>query len=115
MHVEDAKLYMPSDLSECNHCKYCLDSLATVEDRLRHAETTDSLESLRHHLRTCSFTNQFKIANVTGQIRNTRAQDTQNWINDKVHTAESQYHGARDALLKLRGRGLWEDNLKVLE
>jgi hypothetical protein len=71
MHVEDAKLYMLSDLSECDHHKYCLDSLATVEDWLHHAEVTDSLESLHHHLKTHSFTNQFKIANVMGQIRNT--------------------------------------------
>jgi hypothetical protein len=106
---------MPSDLSVTNRRKYCPDRLATIEDRLRHAEASDSLEDLRHHLRTRSFTNRFKIANVTGQIHNTRAQESQHCIDDKGRVAELRYRRAREALLKLRGKGSWEDSLKVLE
>jgi hypothetical protein len=73
IHVEDTKLYMPSDLSNTQRRLYCPGGLADMEDCLRFAEASDSLESLRHHLRTRSFTNRFKIANVTGQIHNTRA------------------------------------------
>jgi hypothetical protein len=73
VHVEDSKLYMPSDLSLADHNKYCPGGLPAMEDRLRFAEASDSLEDLRHHLRTRSFTNHFKVANVTGQIRNMRA------------------------------------------
>ena len=115
MHVEDTKLYMPSDFSEPDRRKYCPGGLAGMEDRLRYAEASDSLETLRHHLRTRSFTNRFKVANVTGQIHNTRARETQHRIDDKVRVAELQYRRARDALLKLRGKGPWEDTLKVLE
>jgi len=39
----------------------------------------------------------------------------QHWIDDKVRAAELQYRRARYALLKLRGKGAWEDSLKVLE
>lgn len=114
-HVEDWKLYMPSELSAQDRRKHCPAGLAATEDRLRHAEATDSLESLRHHLRTRSFTNHFKIANVTGQIRNTRARETQHQIDDKVRAAELRYRRARGALLMLRGSGLWEESLRVLE
>jgi hypothetical protein len=115
VHVEDSKLYLPSDLSECDRCKYCPGGLSDMEDRLRFAEASDTLESLRHHLQTRSFTNHFKIANVTGQIQNTRARETQSRIDDKVRAAELQYRHSRDALLRLRGHGSWEDTLQVLE
>ena len=115
VHIEDAKLYMPSDLSEQDRHKYCPGGLPAMEDRLRYAEASDSLENLRHHLRTRSFTNRFKIANITGQIQNTHARETQQCIDDKVHAAEVQYRRARGALLKLRGEGPWEECLKVLE
>jgi hypothetical protein len=115
VHVEDCKLYMPSDLSQSDRRKYCPNGLSDMENRLRFAEASDTLESLRHHLRTRSFANRFKIANVTGQIRNTRARETQHRIDDKVRGAELQYWCSRDALLRLRGPGPWEDKLRVLE
>jgi len=115
VHVEDLKLYMPSNLSDTDRRKYCPNGLAAMEDRLRYAEATDSLESMRHQLRTRSFTNRFKIANVTGQIRNTRARETQHSIDDRVRTYKLQYRRARAAILKLRGNGPWEDVLKVLD
>jgi hypothetical protein len=115
VHVEDCKLYMPSDLSHSDRRKYCPGGLSDMEDRLRFAEASDALENLRHHLRTRSFANRFKIANVTGQIHNTRARETQHRIDDKVRTAELQYRRSRDALLRLRGHGPWEEKLRVLE
>ena len=113
--VEGCKLYMPSELSEADRHIYCPGDLADLEERLRFAEASDSLESLRHQLRTRSFTNGFKIANVTGQIRNTQARETQSRIDDRVRAAEWQYRHSRDSLLKLRGHGSWEDILRVLE
>jgi hypothetical protein len=111
IHVEDSKLYMPSDLTDADHCKYCPGGLAGMEDQLRFAEASDSLETLRHHLCTRSFANRFKINNVTGQIRNTHARETQSCIDDKVRAAESQYRRSRAALLKLQGHGAWEEKL----
>ena len=106
---------MPSDLSDSQRRKYCPGGLGAMEDRLRHAEASDSLETLHHQLHTRLFTNRFKVANITGQICNTQAQETQHCIDDRVRTAELQYRRTRDALLKLRGNGAWEETLKVLE
>jgi hypothetical protein len=115
IHVEDTKLHMPSDLSDADRRKYCPNGLAAIEDRLRYGEASDALENLRHQLRTRSFTNRFKVANVTGQIHNTRARETQAGIDNKVRACAIQYRRARAALLKLRGNGSWEDVLKVLD
>lgn len=113
-NAEDSILWLPSDLSIRDRRRYCSGSLAEMEDRLRFAEATDTLESLRHHLRTRSFANRFKIANVTGQVHNTRAREHQHHIDDNVRAAELQYCRARKALLELRGNGDWENALKIL-
>lgn len=89
--VEDIKLFVPSDLSKTEIHRYCPHSLASLEDHICFAEASDSLEDLCHHLRTRSFTNKFKIANVTGQIHNTQAREVQHRINDRVRTAELRY------------------------
>ncbi|KIM82772.1 hypothetical protein PILCRDRAFT_7683 [Piloderma croceum F 1598] len=115
MMVENTKLYMPSELSASNRRKFCPNGLASLEDRIRFAEASDSLEDLQHHLRTRSFTNKFKIANVTGQRKNTRAREVQHRIDDKVRASELQYRQAQEALKQLRGPGDWEITLKVLE
>lgn len=115
LNVEDFTLWLPSDLGVDDRRKYCSPGLAEVEERIRFAEATDALETLRHHLRTRSFTNKFKVANMTGQIHNTRARERQHIIDDRVHAAERQYRRARAALFVLRGGGDWEDMLQVLE
>ena len=73
------------------------------------------MEDLRHHLHTCYFTNHFKIANVTGQINNTRLKGIQHRIDDKVHHSQLHYNHPRAALFALRGQGEWEKVLQVLE
>lgn len=114
-HVEDFPLFMPSGLSTKQEVRlYCPNGLSELEDRLRFAEATDVLERLRHHLRTRSFANIFKIANITGQIRNSRAREQQSRIDDKVRAAALKYRRARLALKKLCGSGDWERNLQVL-
>jgi carboxypeptidase C (cathepsin A) len=113
-NVENIKLYMPSELNPSNHRKFCPNGLASIEDRIQFAEASDSLEDLRHHLRTCSFANKFKITNVTGQIKNTCAWEVQHHINDKVQASELWYQCAQEALRTLCGPGDWETKLKVL-
>ena len=115
IHVEGTKLYMPSDLSDANRHKYCPNGLAAIEDCLRYEEASNAFENLQHQLRTCSFTNCFKVANVTGQIHNTRAQETQAGIDNKVQAYAIQYRWPCAALLRLRGNRSWEDVLKVLD
>jgi len=69
--IENTKLYMPSELSALDRRKFCPNGLASIEDHIQFAKASDSLEDLQHHLRTWSFTNKFKIANITGQKKNT--------------------------------------------
>jgi hypothetical protein len=105
VHVEDAILLMPSDLPDAQRHQYCAPGLAAVEDRLRYAEAYESLDHLRHHLRTRTFANKFKIKNVTGQKNNTRSRETQNHIDDKVKSSQLQYCRARNALWYFEGLG----------
>ncbi|KZP14909.1 hypothetical protein FIBSPDRAFT_751237, partial [Athelia psychrophila] len=114
--IEDCVLYLPSELSASDRRKFCPNGLPDLEDRIRYAEACDSLENLRHHLRTRSFANRFKVANTTGQINNTRAREAQARIDDKVHTFAVQYRRARAALLVLRaGKDKrWQDKLAPL-
>lgn len=114
INVEDFVLHMPSELTKARVRRFCPNGLADLEDRIRFAQATDALESLRHHLRTRSFANQFKIANVTGQIQNTRAREAQGRIDDKVRAAADEYRRARAALTKLRGPGTWDTSLRAL-
>jgi hypothetical protein len=115
VHVEDIKLFMPSELPAESRRRFCTPDLVNIEDRLRYAEAHDSLDRLRHHLRTRTFTNTFKTKNVTGQKHNTRAREVQHSIDDKVKTAQVQYCRARAAVLNLRGPGSWQSKLQVLE
>ena len=114
-HIEDCKLFLPSGLNWCDHHKYCPAELVALEDHLHHAEATDTLEDICHHLHTWSFTTCFKIANVTGQINNTHSREVQHHINDKVQAAQLQYCWAWNTLMQLRGKGEWEKQLWVLE
>jgi hypothetical protein len=64
--------------------------------------------------RNRTFTNRFKIKNVTGQKNNTRSRESQNRIDDKVKASQLQYCRARQAMMVLRGPGDWETALPVL-
>lgn len=114
VHIEDCKLFMPSDLSTQQRHEYCTPGLAEMEDRLRHAEAFDGLEDLRRHLRTRTFTNKFRVKNIWGQREGMRTREIQNHITDRVKSSQLQYTHARRAVLTLRGPGDWEDTLRVL-
>ncbi|THU78372.1 hypothetical protein K435DRAFT_700184, partial [Dendrothele bispora CBS 962.96] len=56
----------------------------------------------------------FKIRNVTGQVGSTRAAGVLRQIDIRIHSRKIRYRLARDALLRLRGHGNWEDALRPL-
>lgn len=84
IQVEDTLLFLPSGLSSCNQSMHCFITLVNTEDQIQKAQATDSLEDLCHNLHTQSFTNWFKITNVTGQIRNT-INPLAKWLKAYVH------------------------------
>ncbi|THU86912.1 hypothetical protein K435DRAFT_593756, partial [Dendrothele bispora CBS 962.96] len=92
----------------------CVADLTKVEARLREAEAQDALEGVRDGLRARSGAHRFKIRNVTGQVGSTRAAGVLRQIDIRIHSRKIRYRLARDALLRLRGHGNWEDALRPL-
>lgn len=81
---------------------------------IRRAQLSDSLEELRSQLRMRTFTNRYKIKNVTGQRVNTSTQALLNQIGDKVRASSVRYQRARAAHLDLAGPGGWEKEFRLL-
>jgi hypothetical protein len=79
VHVEDSILFMPSELSAATRRQVCSPGLSDIEDRIRFAKAHDALD----HLRNRTFTNKFKIQNVTGQKGNTCAREVQHRIDER--------------------------------
>lgn len=112
---EEVPLFMPSSIDVQSRTTTCSASVFDIETQLRLAQTSDSLEDLRYHLRLRNYTNRFKIKNVTGQRPNTQARNLQKHIDDKVRASAIKYRGARAAYLKLKGPGEWEHLYRQLE
>ncbi|KAJ7026917.1 hypothetical protein C8F04DRAFT_965833 [Mycena alexandri] len=112
---EATRLFMPSDFSSAKaRTKACAKGLEEVEARLRLGEAGESLDGLRHGLRTRTATKKFKVRNWSGQRALTRGQGILRHINIKIHASKLRYRYARQAVLKLKGHGEWEDKLRVL-
>ncbi|KAF8145909.1 hypothetical protein K438DRAFT_1629288, partial [Mycena galopus ATCC 62051] len=114
-HPEATRLFMPSDIASAEkRVQACAAGLDGVEARLRQGEAADALAQLRQGLRTRTMTNRFKIRNWTGQRALTRGQGILRQINIKLHAAKLRYRYARQALLKLKGHGEWENRFQIL-
>ncbi|KAF7373979.1 CxC2 domain-containing protein [Mycena sanguinolenta] len=114
--AENIRLFLPSDISsKANREKACAVGLPEVEADLRVGEAREALNTLRQGLRTRTMTNRFRLRNCTGQRMLTRGQGVLRQVNLRVHKAKLRYRYARNALLRLRGNGPWEKELRVLE
>ncbi|KAJ7029470.1 hypothetical protein C8F04DRAFT_1264926 [Mycena alexandri] len=97
---EATRLFMPSDLPNAGaRVKACAAGLDSVEARLQTGEAGEALDGLRAGLRTRALT---------------RGQGILCQINLKIHGSKLRYRYARQALLKLKGHGAWEEEFKVL-
>ncbi|KAJ6479819.1 hypothetical protein C8R45DRAFT_1054444 [Mycena sanguinolenta] len=115
-NAEGIRLFLPSDISSrVNREKACVVGLAEVEADLRVGEACEALNALRQGLRTCTMTNRFRLRNCTGQRMLKRGQGVLRQVNLKVHKAKLRHRYARNPLLRLRGNGAWEKELRVLE
>lgn len=114
--AEAVRLFMPSDiLDQGKRESACAVGLPDVEADLRVGEAREALHALRRGLRTRTMTNRFRLRHCTGQRMLTRGQGILRQINLKIHKAKLRYRYARNALVRLRGHGMWEKELKVLE
>ncbi|KAJ7614714.1 hypothetical protein DFH06DRAFT_1013840 [Mycena polygramma] len=112
---EATKLFMPSTLdSALARRKACAKGLEGVEARLREAEASDALDTIRAGLRTRTATTKFKVRNWSGQRALTRGQGILRQVNIKIHAAKLRYQYSRHAMLKLKSHGQWEQRFRVL-
>uniref|UniRef100_D8PLA4 CxC2-like cysteine cluster KDZ transposase-associated domain-containing protein n=1 Tax=Schizophyllum commune (strain H4-8 / FGSC 9210) TaxID=578458 RepID=D8PLA4_SCHCM len=116
--VEDPQsieLYLPSGLPNARaRAAVCAPGLSDVEARLREGEAHEALEDIRRALRARTVTNMFRHQHSRGNVLATRARSAMDKISKRAHTAKLRYRYSRNALLHLRGHGLWEDALRPL-
>ncbi|KII83256.1 hypothetical protein PLICRDRAFT_119572 [Plicaturopsis crispa FD-325 SS-3] len=115
MDAENVDIHMPSSLDDAPRTAACAAGLADIEERLRFAESIETLEELRRHLRTRTYMNRFKIKNVTGVRANTRARVSQGSVDEQTFQCKIRYQQSRAAYLRLHGPGPWEKELQVLK
>jgi hypothetical protein len=112
--AESVRLYLPSELSSSDRDRACALGIPEVEARVRHADASEALDELRRYLRTRTYLNKWRIKNISGQQRTTRARALQHRVDVNVHDAKTRYRYSRKALLVLQGCGKWEETLKEL-
>ncbi|KAK7017231.1 CxC2 domain-containing protein [Favolaschia claudopus] len=114
--AESVRLFMPSDIVDTEkRVRACALGLPAVEASLRTGEAREALDGLRNGLRTRTMTNRFRLRHCTGQRMLTRGQGILRQVNVKIHKAKLRYQYARNALLRLKGHGVWENELRVLD
>jgi hypothetical protein len=91
-----------------------MQGIEDIEDRLRFAQATESLTKLRCQLMKRTYASQYKVRNISTQRHYTRFRTLQEQTENKIKLSSLQYNTARNALLQLRGPGLWENTLRKL-
>ncbi|KAF8209183.1 hypothetical protein K438DRAFT_1572996 [Mycena galopus ATCC 62051] len=115
-NAEAVRLFMPSDISDRQtRERACAVGLPEVETDLRTGEAREALNALRKGLRTRTMTNRFRLRHCTGQRMLTRGQGVLRQVNLKIHKAKLRYRYVRNTLMRLKGHGPWERELRVLE
>lgn len=89
--------------------------LADVKAELWTGKAREALHALRQGLQTRTMTNRFHLRHCTRQWMLMRGQGILQQINLKIHKAKLHYRYVRNALKRLKGDGLWEKEVKVLE
>jgi hypothetical protein len=112
---ELAPLWLPSAIDAKLRAEpHCHPGLAKKEERLRVALCKDTLETIRSHQRGRGALVMRRNRQYRGQTENGRAQNTMNALQQKSIAAMERYESSRIALLKLRGEGAWQNELRAL-
>ncbi|KAI0037896.1 hypothetical protein FA95DRAFT_1479317, partial [Auriscalpium vulgare] len=112
---ENIKLYLSSDIAAGERHVLCDRLLVDIEAKLCLAATGEALDGVQHQLRFRTYVNRFKITNVTGQRKNTKAHTLQARIEVGVKRDAEIYRMHRAAYLRLAGPEDWEKKFQVLE
>ncbi|KAF7965199.1 hypothetical protein HWV62_45095 [Athelia sp. TMB] len=108
--AEDAKLWLPSDLSTEERRTGCDARIPGMELKLRVAQCEEALNAIRAFLHTKQHLIQKRNKNSTGQNKTTRARTLIGRVTDKITAQHKKYNRARDSLLSLEGL---EDHAQV--
>ena len=107
-HPENFRLVLPSTLPSQNRAAICTSSLAEIEHKLRTAQCSDALDSLRHILWVKTRMVHFKNKNMRGQHEGTHSRSVIDRVHRRAQQAAEKYRFAREAKLSLCGPGDWE-------
>ncbi|KAJ7043420.1 hypothetical protein C8F04DRAFT_1207359 [Mycena alexandri] len=103
--AEDVKLWLPSELPVEVREDGCRAGLPAMEGRLREGQCRDALVKLRSSLHTKRYLLTWRDSGgVAGQRAATRAFTLIGRVGERVDVAAVKYRGAREALVRLRGR-----------
>lgn len=111
---EHIPVYFPSSFPSERRSLICTGGIEDIEDRLRFAQASEALTKLRCQLMKRTYASRYKVRNVSTQRQYTRFRTLQDQTESKVKISTLQYNTARDALLRLRGPGVWEKTLQTL-
>lgn len=67
LQPEEIKIYLPSSIPATHRKRVCISGLSEIEERLRFAQTHESLSSLRRHLRTRIMASKLTSKNASSQ------------------------------------------------
>ncbi|KAJ7821558.1 hypothetical protein B0H14DRAFT_3471465 [Mycena olivaceomarginata] len=112
---ETIPIYLPSSIPADARLRVCPSALVEQEEALRSAQADQVLRQLRAGLRTRTFAHRFKRKHLGGQGAYTKSRDLLDAIEDRIRSAAAHYRAARTALVALRGRGPWEEELRELK
>jgi hypothetical protein len=107
-------LHLPSSLPFEKQASVCVSGLAEIEDRLRFAQACEALTDLRCQLTKRTYASRYRTANISSQTQFTRFRELLEQTDSKIKAACSRYRLARSGLFHLRGKGDWEQKLRVL-
>jgi hypothetical protein len=107
-------LHLPSSLTLEKRASVCVSGLAEIEDRLRFAQACEALTDLRCQLTKRTYASRYRTANISSQHHFTRFREMQEQTDLKIKSASSRYRMAWTALVRLRGKGAWENKLQEL-
>ncbi|KAJ7715461.1 hypothetical protein B0H16DRAFT_1667065 [Mycena metata] len=107
---EDIKLWMPSELTSAEREEECAEGLGDREAKLRLAQCTNALDTLRLRLHAKRHLISFRNSHVVGQKHATRSSTLIGMVGERIETLTVKYRRARLALLELEGAVYCEEH-----
>ncbi|ESK84974.1 hypothetical protein Moror_9208 [Moniliophthora roreri MCA 2997] len=106
---------LPSTLDQQTHLKICSKEVVELEEHLRHVQAVESLARLQMHLHSRAITHKHVSNLAHSQTIQTQHKTLRDQLKLRIKTVKETYHGARAALLELRGLGEWTGVLQELK